>query len=131
MPSLNTWMSGLNNARTLNELCLPASHDAGVYEDKDNGVKPGPSTQCQFSTIFNQALTGSRVFDIRCFLRTTGIINKTKTPTMGHFFKEGKDGYFGDYGGTLMAALDDAATSNSLTSGRLIPESARIRSISI
>jgi hypothetical protein len=55
-------------------------------------------------------MVGSRVFDVRCFLRTKGIIKKTKTPTMGHFFKEERDGSFGEYRGTLMSALEDAAT---------------------
>ena len=105
---MNEWMKGLNDQKKLVQLCLPGSHDAGVYRDEKNGVNPGTSTRCQYSEIWKQALAGSRVFDIRCFLRTTGIINKEKTPTMGHFFKEGKDGYFGDYGGTLMSALEDA-----------------------
>jgi hypothetical protein len=60
--------------------------------------------------FWQQAIEGSRVFDIRCFLRKTGIIKKTKTPTMGHFFKEGRDGSLGGYGGTLMSALVDAGT---------------------
>jgi hypothetical protein len=103
------WMSGLDKDRKLYELCLPGSHDAGVYRDLDHGVKPGSKAQCQYSGIYEQAMEGSRVFDIRCFLRTKGVIKKTKTVTMGHFFKEAKDGYLGDYGGTLMAALEDAA----------------------
>jgi hypothetical protein len=106
---LHDWMSHLKFDRKLSELCLPGSHDAGVYKDKDAGVKPGSSTRCQYSNIWQQAMHGSRVFDIRCFLRKTGVFNKTKTPTMGHFFKEGKDGSGGDYGGTLISALEDAA----------------------
>jgi hypothetical protein len=108
MPIYN-WMTGLKNDRKLKELCLPGSHDAGVYKDKQAGIKPGSSTRTQYSPIYNQAMHGSRVFDVRCFLRTTGVFKKTKTVTMGHFFKEGKDGSFGDYGGTLMSALEDAA----------------------
>ena len=107
---IHNWMSGLKGTRKLVELCLPGSHDAGVYQDQKAGVKPGSSTRCQYSKIWKQAMSGSRVFDIRCFLRTTGVFKKKKTPTMGHFFKEGKDGYLGEYGGTLMSALDDAAT---------------------
>jgi hypothetical protein len=110
MPKLFNWMSGLKDTRKVVELCLPGSHDAGVYLDKDKNVTPGNTTRCQYENIGKQADCGSRVFDIRCFLRTTGLINPTKTPTMGHFFKEGKDGFLGDYGGTLESALDDAIT---------------------
>jgi hypothetical protein len=107
---IHNWMSGLNGSRKLVDLCLPGSHDAGVYRDPNAGVKPGSSARTQYSNIWQQAMYGSRVFDIRCFLKTTGVFKKTKTPTMGHFFKEGKDGYLGEYGGTLMSAMDDAAT---------------------
>ena len=103
---IHNWMSGLKGTRKLVELCLPGSHDAGVYRDLNAGVKPGSSTRCQYSNIWDQAMSGSRVFDIRCFLRTTGVFKKKKTPTMGHFFKEGKDGYLGEYGGTLMSAME-------------------------
>lgn len=108
MPKMEDWMDKLDDNLTLAQLCLPASHDAGVYRDKQNGVTPGPSTCCQDSNIWKQALAGCRVFDIRCFLRTTGVVNKEQTVTMGHFFKEGKDGYLGQYGGTLISALEDA-----------------------
>jgi hypothetical protein len=115
MGKLQDWMSHLQDNRKLVDLCLPASHDAGVYRDKQAGINPGTKACCQASNIWKQALAGSRVFDVRCFLRTTGVFKKKKTPTMGHFFKEGKDGYLGEYGGTLMSALEDAAfflTSN-------------------
>ena len=82
MPIYN-WMRGLKNDRKLKELCLPGSHDAGVYKDKQAGIKPGSSTRTQYSPIYNQAMHGSRVFDVRCFLRTTGVFKKTKTVTMG------------------------------------------------
>jgi hypothetical protein len=109
MGKLQNWMSYLDDSRTLIDLCLPGSHDAGVYRDQNAGANPGSKTCCQASDIWKQALAGSRVFDVRCFLRTTGVFKKTETPTMGHFFKEGKDGYLGDYGGTLISALEDAS----------------------
>jgi hypothetical protein len=119
MGKLEDWMKYLDDDSKLLDLCLPASHDAGVYRDEKAGIKPGSKTCCQASPIWNQARAGSRVFDIRCFLRTRWVINKDKekkglivkekTPTMGHFFKEGKDGYLGEYGGTLIQALKDAA----------------------
>jgi hypothetical protein len=109
MPYTHCWMNDLKDSRQLGELCLPGSHDAGVFEDLTAGVKPGVKARTQYSHIENQAMAGSRVFDVRVFLRTKGVINKKKIPTMGHFFKEAKDGYMGDYGGTLMAALEHAA----------------------
>jgi hypothetical protein len=103
-------MSGLKGTRKLVELCLPGSHDAGVYRDVTTGVNPGSSARTQYSNIWQQAMHGSRVYDVRCFLRTKGVFKKTKTATMGHFFKEGKDGYLGEYGGTFLSALEDAAS---------------------
>src|SRR6267154_1603304 len=73
---IHNWMSGLKGNRKLVELCLPGSHDAGVYRDPAAGVKPGSSARTQYSNIWQQA----------------------------------KDGYLGEYGGTLLSAMDDAAT---------------------
>jgi hypothetical protein len=69
-------------------------------------VSVGDSARCQYNNIGEQASCGSRVFDIRCFLKTSGVFNKTKTPTMGHFFADKPP--FGEYGGTLESALNDA-----------------------
>ena len=109
---IHNWMLGLDQKRKLVDLCLPGSHDAGVYKDKQADVKPGSSARCQYSNIWHQAMHGSRVFDIRVFARSTGGVfkKKTVTPTMGHFFKEKKDGYMGEYGGTLTSALEHAAS---------------------
>ncbi|MBV9490725.1 MAG: hypothetical protein JO069_13535 [Verrucomicrobia bacterium] len=93
------WMSALEPTRKLVELCLPGSHDAGVYTDEQKGLKPGGMACCQSKNIRKQASEGSRVFDIRCFL-------KAGTPTMGHFFADTAP--LGEYGGTLESALKDA-----------------------
>jgi hypothetical protein len=103
---LYNWMKGLKDTRKLVDLCLPGSHDAGVYTDEEKGVKPGDTARCQQKNIYEQAMVGSRVFDIRCFLRSTGFLGKTKIPTMGHFFADKAP--LGDWGGTLESALDDA-----------------------
>jgi hypothetical protein len=103
MVNIWNWMEALQGTRKLVELCLPGSHDAGVYTDAERGVTPGDSARCQDKNIRKQASDGSRVFDIRCFLRPTG---GTKVPTMGHFFAD-KPG-LGDWGGTLKSALTDA-----------------------
>jgi hypothetical protein len=99
----HNWMSALKPDRKLIDLWLPGSHDAGVYEDEERGVKPtpGPTTRCQEKNIHEQARNGSRVFDIRCWL-------KDGKPTMGHFAKDKASAVTGDWGGTLESALDDA-----------------------
>lgn len=53
-------MSHLKFNRKLSELCLPGTHDAGVYKEKDAGVKPGFSTRCQYLNIWQQAHARSR-----------------------------------------------------------------------
>jgi hypothetical protein len=104
-----SWMAALDNKRKLHEVCLPGSHDAGVYTYESRGVNPGSTARCQYENIYHQAVAGSRVFDVRCFLRTTGFFSRKVGPvTMGHFFKEGKDGHLGAYGGTFLAALRNA-----------------------
>jgi hypothetical protein len=108
MVRIHYWMAALQGTRKLVELCLPGSHDAGVYTDEKRDVTPGDTARCQYKNIGEQASEGSRVFDIRCFLRTTGPLwDRKKIPTMGHFFADTAP--LGDYGGTLESALEDAA----------------------
>jgi len=122
MAAIHNWMKGLEPDRKLVELCLPGSHDAGVYRDlrppfrgHTQVANPGSMTRCQYANIWEQAMCGSRVFDIRVFLRREwDPSNKTETrtretPTMGHFFRETIHGTVGEFGGTLMSALDHAA----------------------
>jgi hypothetical protein len=42
MGKLQNWMSHLDDNRKLVDLCLPGSHDSGVYRDNHNGIKPCP-----------------------------------------------------------------------------------------
>jgi hypothetical protein len=126
MAAIHNWMKGLKQNKKLIELCLPGSHDAGVYHDLErppfrgytHKVNPGPAARCQYGPILNQAMDGSRVFDIRVFLRDEFVTKPGErppetpnkyTPTMGHFFYEKGKGRLGAYGGTLMTALHDAA----------------------
>jgi hypothetical protein len=120
MAAIQNWMKDLDPKRKLVELCLPGSHDAGVYQDlreapfrghirgHTQAVNPDAMARCQYTNIWEQAMCGSRVFDIRVFLRKDRSEN-TEIPTMGHFFKETTHGHGGDYGGTLMSALNHAA----------------------
>jgi hypothetical protein len=121
MADIQEWMKELNPDRKLVELCLPGSHDAGVYWDtrtpfwgRPHEVNPNSETRCQGGPIWDQATNGSRVFDIRVFLRrefdpgNKSEVPSRETPTMGHFFKETIHGHVGGYGGTLLTALHDA-----------------------
>jgi hypothetical protein len=113
------WMSRIQDNPQLIEMVLPASHDAGVYGDSLTRVAcPKRYARCQGSNIYNQAYAGSRVFDVRVFLKRIKD-EKGKSvvePTMGHFAAEkfkwpkiGKStGAFGGYGGSFMTAVKDA-----------------------
>jgi hypothetical protein len=119
MADIQSWMNELDQERMLVDLCLPGSHDAGVYWDlrapygaHTQPVNPGINARCQRANIWEQAMCGSRVFDIRVYLRRDRSANTdghTEIPTMGHFFKDSTHGRVGQYGGTLMSALGHAA----------------------
>jgi len=61
------WMGNLPNTRTLNQLVMPGSHDAGMSElhHCNPFVGAGPYTQTQSQNILGQLNSGSRYFDIR------------------------------------------------------------------
>lgn len=113
------WMSKIQHDPQLIHMVLPASHDAGVYGDSLSRVAcPKRYARTQGSNIYNQAMSGSRVFDVRVFLKRIKD-DKGKSviePTMGHFAAEkfkwpkfGKStGAFGGYGGSFMTAVKDA-----------------------
>ncbi len=118
------WLSTVDGAKYIHELVLPGSHDAGVYRDdttgKDITLKTsGISTarvRCQGMSILNQAVAGSRFFDCRVYLRSFPIkkvvngktVKEQQVPTLGHFFKDTKEGMGGGYGGSLVAVIQDA-----------------------
>ncbi|HEY6640814.1 hypothetical protein [Povalibacter sp.] len=117
--SNEAWMSKIQNDPQLIEMVLPASHDAGVYGDSLTRVAcPKRYARTQGSNIYNQAMSGSRVFDVRVFLKRIKdeAGNSVLEPTMGHFAAEkfkwpkvGKStGAFGGYGGSFMTAVRDA-----------------------
>lgn len=121
------WLSTIDGSKTLNQITLPGSHDAGVYSDttvagshKDitmltSGVSPD-RVRCQSLSILNQAVAGSRFFDCRVYLRSfplkkvvDGKVTKEqKVPTLGHFFMDTKEGVGGGYGGSLLTVINDA-----------------------
>lgn len=109
------WLGDVPGTRLLHEICIPGSHDAGVYGDSiDTRKSPASWARCQTGNIFEQATAGSRMFDCRVFLKKVG---GTMTPTMGHFFSEKTKGSFGKkhetgrggaYGGSLLNCIYDA-----------------------
>ena len=109
------WLGDVPGTRLLHEICIPGSHDAGVYASQiDTRKSPVSWAQCQTGDIFQQATVGSRMFDCRVFLKMVG---GALMPTMGHFFKEKSKGSFskagetgrgGAYGGSLLDCVYDA-----------------------
>jgi len=121
------WLSTIDGSKLLSQITLPGSHDAGVYSDntvagshKDVTVATpfvsASLVRCQSLSILNQAIAGSRFFDCRVYLRSfplkkviDGKLTKEqKVPTLGHFFKDTKEGMGGGYGGSLVTVINDA-----------------------
>jgi hypothetical protein len=59
------YLQGLGKLR-LNEVVIPGSHDAGIYEEGKSNVRT------QTLSIFGQACAGCRFFDLRIALQSTG-----------------------------------------------------------
>ncbi len=72
---LDSWMSGLDDDALLNQITMPGSHDAGVYNDprdlanapQKRGLNPTPLAWaiCQKLSVYEQCKAGVRYFDIR------------------------------------------------------------------
>lgn len=118
------WMSTLDGAKFLHEVVMPGSHDAGVYADTERQkdvtvVTPfvgQGQVRCQSLSILKQAVAGSRFFDCRVYLRSFPhkkyingkLVKEQKVPTLGHFFRDTKEGSGGGYGGSLATVIYDA-----------------------
>lgn len=109
--SNQNWLRDIPGNRRLYNIVIPGSHDAGVYGVSiSTRSSPASWARCQGSNIYNQAMSGSRMFDCRVFLKKEhGVL----TPTMGHFFREkwgsgGETGRGGAYGGTFITCVRDA-----------------------
>jgi len=77
LSDMAAWMGALPDARKLNEISMPGSHDAGVYREVSNkaGVLPVPKDQtaCQDRPVLEQCEAGSRFLDIRLKVSRTSI----------------------------------------------------------
>jgi hypothetical protein len=97
---LKTWMASLGDGCKLNEICMPGSHDACMYEVCPGNESKVDDTVTQFHTIGEQLDLGTRFFDIRVYLD-----NQTLRP--GHFMKKNKSDAFGSYGPLFSSVLAD------------------------
>jgi hypothetical protein len=66
--AMSDWMSNLNPDLTLDQITMPGSHDAGVYEGGTSSVKfaPKSTSVAQYYDVYGQCFyAGSRFFDVR------------------------------------------------------------------
>ena len=117
--SVDHWME-INHAelkdRTLRNLCIPNSHDTGMYTtSKINTVTPYGSVLTQELSIEGQLNKGIRWFDLR---PTPGADNRWY---MGHFTKT-KVGWLGAYGAKLDTILAGVASFASTHNELIILE---------
>ncbi len=65
-----SWMSNIDDLKSLTEITIPGTHDSGTSNGHD--VVSDPYTKTQYLSIFDQLLTGIRFFDIRCIKKSNG-----------------------------------------------------------
>jgi hypothetical protein len=66
--AMSDWMNHLNPNDTLDQITMPGSHDAGVYEGGTSSVKFAPTSTsvAQYYQVYDQCwIAGSRFFDVR------------------------------------------------------------------
>lgn len=113
--SLQHWMGDLNatiGGRTLRQISIPGSHDAGMAWTAVNECRGLDVWACNTSThgarVYNQLMCGSRYFDLRpMFVGDSGQIGSWK---MGHFQPGTALGTLGCRGEALGPMLDDIAS---------------------
>src|SRR5262249_32505426 len=69
MASTKDWMSAISPTTQLSGIIMPGSHDAGVAKTNVE-LNKGSSeawAACQDGEIYDQAICGSRFFDLRVF----------------------------------------------------------------
>ncbi len=105
-----TWMRNLDDNKRLNQIVMPGSHDAAMYET--NGVSTFASDAkviTQNLSIADQLDAGCRFFDLRVYNKKTGRFGRRANNLYtGHFmeaFGHGKHDQ-GAYGPSLATVLD-------------------------
>lgn len=109
-PDNSCWMRDLVAARpdvTLNELTMPGSHDAGLYEDNSKSVSLGALQNggaewavTQHLDIGKQLQAGARYFDLRVYRDNAGVLWAYHGQFKGAVF-------YGAFGGKFEDILDD------------------------
>lgn len=106
------WMRGLANTRTLRNIVIPGSHDAGLWRVAGHGLRSG-HVVTQLYDIRGQLDHGCRLFDFRVFNYNATGRTTAKDLRFGHFAE--KVGFIGGRGNSMMGrfgpklieALDD------------------------
>jgi hypothetical protein len=93
----NNWMAAFPDNTRLEQLVMPGSHDACIYELRDTCAEVDwvrQSSITQFLTIGEQLEAGTRFFDIRLYKdRDSGVLRP------GHFPDKGSSSKgMGEYG---------------------------------
>jgi hypothetical protein len=108
-----TWMTDqidVIGSRTLREISIPGSHDAGMNGKTHCWVAYDCNTQTQETTIFEQLCNGARFFDIRPARWGS---HSNDTWYAGHF-QRWDGSWFGCTGQSLNSILDDVRAFCSL-----------------
>ena len=65
--AMQDWMQNLDPTVTLDQITMPGSHDAGVWEEGTEtvGLAPKKLSVCQSLSLGGQCQAGSRFFDVR------------------------------------------------------------------
>ena len=124
-----TWMSELPDNRILYDICMPASHDAGLYEVSSMKIISDESKVItQDSNITDQLKYGVRFFDLRIFKNGNNeyraghfaeVLGGGKAdgggfgPTVDAIFDQVMN-YMGDYGGGEVVFLRLSHTKDSV-----------------
>ena len=105
-PELANWMERNHPAikdRSLLQVTLPGSHDAGSYEKRHCRLASGCNTETQSLDIGGQLQCGARFFDIRP-VKKDGVLNT------GHYNINDTLGALGCLGGSMDDVLSDINT---------------------
>ncbi len=95
MRDMGNWMSDLPDRVLLSQITMPGSHDAGINTNDATGVGLGSlkksSAICQDVNIGLQCQRGSRFFDIRLEVSSSGIKSYHKTLKQGALGESAND----------------------------------------
>lgn len=112
------WMNNIPDIARFCNICLPGSHDAGLYEVTGGSASFAPERALtQDRNIFGQLEAGVRFFDLRVYEEYSLGSNRTSELKIGHFgelgakFGVSSQGHadLGCYGPPLLTVLSDVS----------------------